>query len=67
MKVTIYDYKGKILEFNHVESIAEIGMQSSASDTRGIVITLDLQYSIDMGFSYIKFINRADFSRIEIH
>lgn len=69
MKATIHDFKkhGNIIEFDHVESIAEVGAKSSTSDTRGIVITLDLDYSINMGISYIQFINSADFSRIEIH
>lgn len=67
MKVTIYDYKGAILEFNHVESVAEIGTKSSTPEKRGIVITLDLEYSVNRGISYIQFFKRADFSRIEIH
>lgn len=69
MRITIHDYKkhGNTIEFDSVESIAEVWVNSSTIDTRGIVITLDLDYSISRAISYIQYINRADFSRIEIH
>lgn len=70
MRVTIYDYKthGNELTFDKVESIAEVGIRASATEAdTGIVITLDLDYAISRSISYIQYINRADFSRIEIH
>ena len=70
MRITIYDYKthGNELTFDKVESVAEVGVRASAKEKdTGIVITLDLDYSMSRAISYIQYINRADFSRIEIN
>ena len=69
MKVTIYNYKkhGNNLTYDKVESINEVGVRDHIKDTRGIVINLNIDYAMERSISYIQYINRADFSRIEIH
>lgn len=69
MKVTIYNYKthGNTLTFDKVEAINEVGVRDHIKDTRGIVINLNIDYAMERSISYIQYINRADFSRIEIH